>query len=401
MKRLTMVQRINRLSDRRVQSVKTPGRHADGRGLYLVVDKGGAKRWVFMSWKGGRQIEIGLGGLNSISLSAARKRAADCQASMAEGRDPREAIRGNAASVTFGAFSDQLITSLERGWRNDKHRQQWRSTLATYAAPIRAKSLDAISTEDVLEILQPIWTTKAETASRVRGRIEKVLDAAKAKGLRTGENPARWRGHLDHLLPRRQKLQRGHYAAMPWSDLPQFVKQLGDRPAVAALACEFLILTAARSGEILRSRRGGVVHYMRWDEVDFDSRIWTVPAIRMKAGVEHRVPLSGRAIEILDELRQLRSGDFVFPSPHQGKPLSEGAIAALLRRMGITNATPHGFRSSFRDWVGECTSFPREIAEMALAHTVGDQTERAYRCGDALERRRELMAAWAKYISEA
>jgi integrase len=393
-----MTQRINRLSDRRVQTVKTPGRHSDGGGLYLVVDKSGAKRWVFMSWKGGRQIEIGLGGLSSRSLSAARGRAADCRRFIAEGRDPRDAVRNQNDAASFGQFADQVIGSLESGWRNDKHRQQWRNTLTTYAAPIRDKALDAISTEDILGILQPIWTTKAETASRVRGRIEKILDAGKAKGLRDGENPARWRGHLDNLLPRRQKLQRGHHAAMPWSELPGFIERLRSRSAVSALACEFLILTAARSGEILRSKRDGVIHYMRWDEVDFQTRVWTVPAVRMKAGLEHRVPLSDRAMEILRELRKLDSPEFVFPSTQPGKPLSEGGIVALLRRMEITHATPHGFRSSFRDWAGECTPFPRDIAEMALAHAVGDQTERAYRRGDALERRRKLMDAWGQFL---
>lgn len=394
------MQRVNRLSDRRVQTIKTPGRHADGGGLYLVVDKTLAKRWAFMSWRGGKQIEIGLGGLKSVSLSAARKRASRCREAISEGRDPREVVRDKAAVPSFGEFADQLIVSLESGWRNEKHRQQWRNTLSTYAAPIWSKSIDAVSTEDVLQILQPIWTTKAETASRVRGRIEKVLDAAKAKGLRTGENPARWRGHLDHLLPRRQKLQRGHHAAMPWSDVPQFVAQLRSRPCIAALACEFLILTACRSGEILASKRDGEVHFMHWDEVDLENRVWTVPGQRMKNGKEHRVPLSDRAMEILLELRLDGSAKYVFPSPQRGKPLSGGAIAALLKRLGISDATPHGFRSSFRDWVGECTSVPREIAEMALAHTVGDQTERAYRRGDALERRRELMDGWANYVSE-
>jgi integrase len=392
-----MARQINRLTDRRVRTVKKPGRHADGGGLYLVVDQSGANRWVFMSWRGGRQIEIGLGGLVSVSLAMARERAFECRASVAAGGNPIEARKAARSIPSFGDMADQLIAAMSPSWRNEKHRAQWVMTLQNYAAPLRGKRVDAITTEDVLAVLRPIWTAKSETASRLRGRIEKVLDAAKAKGHRSGENPARWRGHLDHLLPRRQKLTRAHHAAMPWSEVPAFVERLHVRPSVAGLACEFLIFTAARSGEILRSRREGKLQGMRWEEVDLKNEIWTVPAIRMKAGRPHRVPLSKRAIQILHEIEKLGSGEFVFPSQQRGKPLSEGAIVALLKRMKVENVTPHGFRSSFRDWAGECTNFSRETAEAALAHTVGDKVEQAYRRSDALEKRRELMEAWARF----
>jgi integrase len=239
-------------------------------------------------------------------------------------------------------------------------------------------------------LLKPIWTAKAETASRVRGRVEKVLDAAKAKGFRDGENPARWRGHLDHLLPRPSKLARGHHAAMPYEDVAPFIAKLRKREASAALALELCILTAARSGEILG---------MHWSEIDLDKKIWTVPANRMKAGREHRVPLSPRAVDIFRQLEKLRTGEFVFPGQARGKPLSNMAMEMILRRMKIENATVHGFRSSFRDWAGNVSNFPRELVETALAHVIGDKAEQAYRRSDALEKRRKLMDAWAAYCA--
>jgi integrase len=289
---------------------------------------------------------------------------------------------------TFGEMADQVRAALSAGFRNEKHKAQWKSTLVTYAAPLSNKPVDTITTDDVLAILKPIWTAKAETASRVRGRIEKVLDAAKAKGFRDGENPARWRGHLDHLLPRASKLARGHHAAMPYDEVAGFVAKLRERETNAALALELSILTAARSNEILG---------MRWDEIDLDKKIWTVPAHRMKAGREHRVPLSQRATDILVRLSEGRSRHLVFPGQRRDKPLSARAMGMMLRRMKIENATVHGFRSSFRDWAGNETGYPRELIETALAHVIGDKAEQAYRRSDALEKRRDLMAAWAGY----
>lgn len=251
-----------------------------------------------------------------------------------------------------------------------------------------AEPIGDVDTAKVLSVLQPLWLARPETALRLRGRIEAVLDYARAHRYREGENPGRWRGHLDKLLPKRQKLTRGHHKAMAYAEVPGFVAGLRERGSIAAMALEFLILTAARSGEVLGAR---------WDEIDFEAKIWTVPADRMKAAKEHRVPLSARALAILKALDEARMGEFIFPGQKRGEPLSNMAFAAVLRRMKVEGVTVHGFRSAFRDWCGEETSFPREVAEAALAHVAGDATERAYRRGDALEKRRKLMKAWAAY----
>jgi len=284
-------------------------------------------------------------------------------------------------------MADRLIEAKASEWRNEKHKAQWVMTLREYCAPIRSKPVDEIETADVLEILTPLWQRAPETASRLRGRIEAVLDAAKAKGFRSGENPAAWRGHLAHLLPRRQKLTRGHHAAMAYDAIPAFVAKLRERDALAALALEFCILTATRTGETLGAR---------WDEIDLTARVWEIPAPRTKTGKAHRVPLSGRALEILETLATGRTGDFVFPGFAPGKPLSNMAMEMVLRRMGVEGATVHGFRSAFRDWAGNETPFPRDVCEAALAHTL-QGVEAAYRRGDALEKRRALMQSWADY----
>lgn len=388
-----MPRAVDKLNARSVATTTAPGRYGDGGGLYLQVDPSGTKRWLLIFRSQGRQREMGLGGLASVSLADARRRRDEARRLLAEGRDPIDARRSvdtrQSATVTFGAFADQLIPELSKGFRNEKHAAQWTSTLATYAGSLRSKPIAQITTEDVLAALRPIWTEKAETASRVRGRIERVLDAAKAQGLRDGENPARWRGHLDHLLPKRRRLTRGHHAAVPFVEMPAFVADLRQRTGVAALALEFLILTAARSGEV----RGAT-----WAEIDARNRLWIIPAERMKAGREHRVPLVARAAEILEAVAPLRRGDLVFPSFRADRPLSDMAFSALLTRMGCA-ATAHGFRSSFRDWAGEATATPREVAEAALAHAVGDAVELAYRRGDALEKRRGLMDAWATFLA--
>lgn len=284
-----------------------------------------------------------------------------------------------------------LVDDIEEGFKNAKHRQQWRNTLKRYAQPLFALPIDGVTTENVLAVLQPIWLTKPETASRLRGRIERVLDAAKAKGLRSGENPARGRGHLDLLLPKRSKAAVKHHPALPFTDIAAFMKSLRQRPAVAARALEFTVLTAARSGEA----RG-----MTWAEVDLEQKIWTVPASRMKAELVHQVPLSDAALAILTVMKEdgLKPTDFVFPAPRGGS-LSDMALSQLLKRMGRADITVHGFRSTFRDWAGEKTQFGREEVEMALAHTVASSVERAYRRGRALEKRRELMASWADYCN--
>ena len=377
----------NRLTARKVETAK-PGKYSDGGNLYLIVSESGARKWVLrFTWRS-RAKEMGLGSAISVPLAVAREKAAGARRKIAVGLNPIEERKRDGGIPTFGEMADDVRETLSAGFRNEKHKAQWKSTLETYAAPLRAKPVDTIATDDLLAVLKPIWTAKAETASRVRGRIEKVLDAAKAKGFRDGENPARWRGHLDHLLPHRSRLSRGHHAAMPYEEVATFVGKLREREATSALALELCILTAARSGEILG---------MRWSEIDFDKKIWTVPAERMKAGREHRVPVSSRAIAILRELEKLKAGDFVFPGQARNKPLSNMAMEMVLRRMRVEGATVHGFRSSFRDWAGNVSSFPREVVETALAHVIGDKAEQAYRRGDALEKRRKLMEAWASY----
>jgi integrase len=381
-----------KLSARAVTTAK-PGRYCDGRGLWLAVSQSGARKWIFRFTFGGRVREMGLGNA-AVSLAAARNKADEARKLVASGANPiearREAERIAAGKPTFGQCADALLEAKSSEWRNEKHRAQWRMTLGEYAKPLRDMPVDQVDTGAVLGVLQPIWQAKPETASRLRGRIETVLDAARAKGhiARNEANPARWRGHLDKLLPKRQKLSRGHHAAMAFKDVPEFISGLRGREAMAALALEFAILTAARSGEVLGAR---------WSEIDFEAKVWTVPAGRTKAGREYRVPLSARAMAIVERLADGRTGEFVFPGQRAGRPLSGMAMEMVLRRMKTESVTVHGFRSAFRDWCGETTSFPREIAEAALAHVAGDATERAYRRGDALEKRRKLMEAWATF----
>jgi integrase len=380
---------MGRLTARKVET-DTPGVYVDGQGLRLVVGATGTRKWVFRFMRRGRSQEMGLGG-SDVSLAMARERAADARRTLAAGRNPIDAARlAQVGQPTFGQVADEFVAAKQSEWRNGKHRAQWNMTLQRYCGPLRALPVDEIDTAAVLEILKPLWTRVPETASRLRGRIETVLDAARARGLigPNEANPARWRGHLDKLLPKRQKLTRGHHAAMPFAEVSQFMASLRKRDAVAALTLEFSILTAARSGEVLGAR---------WAEIDFQNAIWTVPAARMKGGRTHRVPLSRRALVILKKLHAARTGEFIFPGQRPDKPLSAMAMEMILRRMKADGATVHGFRSSFRDWCGEVSTFPREVAEAALAHVAGDDTERAYRRGDALEKRRELMEAWGAY----
>jgi integrase len=375
------------LTARRVETAKR-GKHSDGGNLYLLVSKTGSRKWVLrFTWRG-KAREMGLGSAVSVTLADAREKAASARRSISQGLNPIDERKRSGGVPTFGEVADQVRGVLSAGFRNEKHKAQWRSTLETYAAPLRAKPVDIIATDHVLTVLTPIWTTKAETANRVRGRIEKVLDAAKAKGFRSGENPARWRGHLDHLLPRRSALSRGHHAAMPYEEVAAFVAKLRERETPPLLALELCILTAARSGEILG---------MRWSEIDLEKKIWTVPAARMKAAREHRVPLSLRAVAILRKLEKHKVGDFVFPGQRSNSPFSGRVLHMVLRKSGVKSATVHGFRSSFRDWAGNVSSAAREVVETALAHVIGDKAEQAYRRSDALEKRRKLMEAWAAY----
>jgi integrase len=372
------------------------GRYGDGAGLYLVVAETGGRKWVFRFTLGGRVTEMGLGSADAVPLADARNRADEARKCVGRGLNPieqkKEAARAAAGKPTFGQVADELISSKESGWRSARHRRQWRDTLETYAAPLREKPVDTIVTADILAVLRPIWQSKSVTASRVRGRIEAVLDAARARGHipESTANSARWKGHLDALLPKPEKLRRGHHAAMPFDQVPAFVERLRAQKGVAAWLLEFIVLTATRAGEA----RGA-----RWSEIDLEKKLWTLPAARMKGFRPHRVPLCERAVEIVEELAKARVSDFVFPSQRADRPLSDMACNVLLRRMQADAFTTHGFRSSFRDWAGECTAFPREIAEAALAHAIGDETERAYRRGDALEKRRKLMDAWGSYLN--
>jgi integrase len=378
---------IHKLTDRTCKAAKKSGLLSDGGGLYLNVGNSNSRSWSFIWRKGGKRNEMGLGGYPDVPLSRARTLAAECRELVAAGRNPIEERRKQDVP-SFGDCADQFISSMESQWKNAKHRAQWRMTLETYAAAIRRKSVAEIATSDVLQVLTPIWETRPETASRLRGRIERVLDYAKARGWRTGENPALWRGHLRHVLPARSKLSRGHHAAMPYGEVPAFMYRLHPLEGIAARALEFLILTAARSGEVREAT---------WNEFDLENKLWSIPAARMKMGQPHRVPLSNPAMDILTALFEKRVSDYVFPGLKAGRPMSNMAYAMLMRRQQLGHYTVHGFRSSFRDWVGDETSFSRELAEQALAHQVGNEVERAYRRSDALEKRRELMAAWVEH----
>lgn len=389
---------LSKLTALEVTKAKTPGMYGDGGGLYLQVSRAGTKSWIFRFSLLGRAREMGLGPQHTVSLAEARIKAANCRKLCLDGIDPIDAKRERVASqkleaaniVTFETCGTAFIRAQEPGWRNEKHAAQWTSTLRKYVYPKLGKlPVSSIDTGLVLKTLEPIWATKTETASRVRGRMEAILDWAKIHGYRNGENPARWRGHLDKLLPKKSKVHRiEHFPALPYSKLPAFYEQLRANPNVSARAFEFLILTATRSGEVF-----GAV----WPEFNLSKRIWTIPAERMKADREHRVPLSKPAMAILASMSDLRMSEYVFPGGKKDKPLSNGALLALLKRMELTELTPHGFRSTFRDWAAEETTYSREVVEMALAHTIENKVEAAYRRGDLFEKRRQLASDWAEY----
>lgn len=373
---------------------KLAGRHPDGWGLYLVIEANGAARWAFLYRERGtgRRREMGLGSATVVSLKKARDKAAAARLLLDANTDPIAAKQAEAAILTFGEMADIVLAKKQAEFRSETAAARAKRALEHYCEPIRPLQVNKINTEAVLSILKPIWSEKPETARKVRGLIEAVLNAAKAKGMRAGENPAAWKGHLDHLLERKKKDETQHHAAMPRKALPDFVADLRTRDATAARALEFQILTAARPGEVL-----GAV----WGEIDLAAKVWCIPADRMKAEREHRVPLSARAVEIVEEMAKFKDGDFVFPGGRKHRPMSGAAFERLLTRMKVTDATPHGFRSTFRDWAGEVSTFPRELAEAALAHAVGDATERAYARGDALDKRRKLMTAWAGFCAPA
>ncbi|MQV48261.1 tyrosine-type recombinase/integrase [Sinorhizobium medicae] len=367
----------------------------DGDGLWLHTSSAGNRHFVFIYIRHGRRREMGLGtygtGTGQVSLAAARAKAEEIRAILGRGGDPFTEMEERQEWVkptTFGQCADDLVDAMESQWRNEKHRAQWRMTLTEYAKALRKMPVAEVTTDDVVRVLKPIWTTKAETASRLRGRIEKVLDHAKVRGLRTGENPARWKGHLDHILPKAGKLKRGHHAAMPYADVPAFMKKIREASGVGARALEFTVLTASRTGETMGAR---------WAEFDFKENVWTVPAERMKGGREHRVPLTDRVLAVLTEMQKRSVNDFVFPGSKANTPISNMTMSKVMKTYEADAFTVHGFRSAFRDWASEETDFQGEVAEAALAHITGDETERAYRRGDVLEKRRKLMEAWETY----
>jgi integrase len=406
-----MAREIGRLTALKVEKAKEPGMYADGGGLYLRVTPEGTKNWVLRYMLDRKPHWMGLGPLSLYGLGEARARALDARRKRHDGIDPivaRRALRArlqlNAAkAITFKQCAESYIASHKAGWRNDKHKYQWPATLNAFAYPfIGDLPVQAVDTGLVLKVLEPIWTAKPETASRVRQRIENILDAAKARGYRDGENPARWRGHLDNLLPAHSKVRDvKHLAALPYAELPAFLVNLRTREAIAARGLEFLILTAARTGEVIGAR---------WNEIDLLDKTWTVRASRMKAHREHRVPLSPRVLAILAEMQAaemqaVRHGDnleaYVFPGPKPGTPLSNMAFLMLLRRMGLDDLTVHGFRATFKTWASERTSFQNEIVEASLAHIIGGKVEQAYMRGDMFEKRRRLMQQWATFCTTA
>ena len=384
----------NKLNVRQIAGLTEPNVYSDGGGLYLRIRPSGTRSWVFVRVVNGRRREFGLGSAMDVPLARAREKASALRTAFLENRDAPFAVRPGASSseapTTFGAYASEFISSIEGGFRNEKHRKQWHSTIETYAAPLLNRPIAEVSVADIVAVLKDIWLEKPETARRVRGRIERILAAAKVSGLRSGDNPAALKGHLELLLPKQARKDERHHAALPFAALPDFMAKLRDRKGSAARALEFTTLTAARSGEVFG---------MTWAEVDWDAKLWTIPADRMKAGQAHQVPLSDAALSVLKPLRPADpvAAAKVFNND-KGSSLSNMAMTAVLRRMGHGDITVHGFRSTFRDWVGEKTEFAREDAEMALAHVIGSKAERAYRRGKSVEKRRALMTAWSGFI---
>lgn len=388
---------IHRLNDTKVKTANS-GKYEDGGGLRLVVSKSGAKKWVLRFTVKDKRREMGLGSYPDIGLADARTKASEYRQQAKAGIDPIEARRIEPEKVpTFTTCAARYIRAHRSGWKNAKHARQWVSTLKTYARPlIGSKPVDTVSTEDILEILSPIWATKTETAKRLQGRIENVLDFAAARKFRDPVNPARWRGHLDMLLPKPSRVRTvTHHPAMPYTDVPAFMTELSQNGSISALALQLLILTATRTSEVLLSK---------WSEFDLEAAVWTIPAERMKARREHRVPLPEAALTVLRALPRIEDNPHVFPGAKNGRPLSNMSLLQMMRGLGYGtkgtrgNFVPHGFRSSFRDWSGEVSSFPRDVAEMALAHVIENKVEAAYRRGDLFTKRSKMMQEWANYL---
>lgn len=397
-----MPRHVHKLSVPGVKAANKPGAYADGAGLYLRISKWKTKSWAYRYSLNGRARWMGLGSVNDLGLADARDKAYRNRTLLLQGIDPIESRRIEkskrrleaARTVTFRTSAEDYIARNKSGWSNSKHATQWNNTLETYAFPVLGDlPVDQIDVAFVMRVLEPIWSSKPETAMRVRQRIEAILDAARVMGYRNGENPARWKGHLDKLLPRREKVRRvKHHAAVPYAALPEFMQRLEGQSSVSASALHFLILTAARTKE---------VRLAKWDEIDLEKGVWVVPAERMKARNEHRVPLSSKAQDILVAMREMGDDGYVFSGSRKGEPLSDMTMLQLLRRMEPSGVTVHGFRSSFRDWAAERSAYSSEVAEMALAHTVSDKVEAAYRRGDLFEKRKRIMDDWAQFCTYA
>lgn len=387
-----MPKTVERLTPLKVKSLHEKGDYADGGGLYLTVSDSGAKSWIFRYSNQGRRREMGLGSVTKVGLADARKLAERASSTLALGLDPldqrRELRLKGSNAPTFSACAEQYIASHRPAWKNLKHGQQWENTLKTYAYPVIGDlTTDRITTDQILEILEPIWLEKAETATRVRGRIESILDWARTKGLREGENPARLKGHIDHLLPPSRKSKRvKHHAFLPWEDAPAFYSDLADMEGFAPKALKLVILTALRCGNVANAD---------WKEIDLNKQVWTIPGEKMKTGVEFRVPLSSEALQVIKSLPQ--TSKFLFPGP-EDRPMTIAALTAVKNRMGHKKITVHGFRTTFRTWASDSAHAPREVSESALAHVLENKVEASYARTDHLERRRELMEKWAKYL---
>lgn len=386
----------HKLTDSKIRALSKAGIYSDGDGLYLRVQTSGSRSWVYIWKRYGIRREIGLGpfgsGAGHVSLAAARAKAEECRNLVGSGGDPKTDLAERKAAVkvaTFGTIADEYRETMGPKWKSDKTAAKWKRFAEIHAKNIRKVPVSEILTEDVLKVIRPMWADKPETAGNIRECIKLVLDHAKARGLRSGDNPAEWKGHLDQILPPPRKLIRGHHAAMPFNEITEFFTRLGAIGGIGARALEFTILTAVRSGET----RGAT-----WNEIDLEGKVWTIPAERMKAGKEHRVPLSDRAAAILTDMKTRAINDLVFPGAKGNSSLSDMTLAKALKAAGGEAYTVHGFRSTFRDWGGEATNFQREVIEAALAHAVGDAVERSYRRGDALDKRRKLMDAWQNYV---
>lgn len=391
-----MTRPINILTARQVTTLEAPGRHADGGGLYLSVNSEGSRSWVFITSHEGKRAEIGLGDASSVSLATARRLAGEMRGPAATGQNARTGVTPAVSELpitipTFGNFAESYITSVESGWKNSLHRQHWRSSLRNHANLLSQKPINQIGTDDVLAVLEPIWLRIPNTATRVRARIEKILDAAEARGFRSKgtPNPAAWRGHLKLLLSALPKMARGHHPALPWKEAPSFMAELRGRQALAARCLEFVILNAARSGEGLGST---------WGEIDLEMKLWSIPATRMASGIAHTVPLSSAAVALLKDLQPEKWQPDMWVFATHGAPLSERAMSMLLRRMKRHNVTTQGFRSTFKDWAANAMNCPRELLEQALAHAVSNKAERVGRLGAAIGSHRELMEAWSAFL---